>query len=66
MRYEARVTAFDVLDKVHVALVVYAADDTPQTSSQVVARSVTAVQGEGEPDPYLWARDALIAILETL
>ena len=66
MRYEARVTAFDVMDQIHVALVVLEAGDAPQFSSSVVFRSVTTVRGEGESDPSLWARDALIAVLETL
>lgn len=66
MRYEARVTAFDMLDQINVALVVLEASDMPQVSTQVVLRSVTTVQGEGEQDPSSWARDALVAILETL
>ena len=66
MRYEARVTAFDMLDQVHVALVVLEAGDAPQVSQQVVLRSLTTVRGEGESDPSQWARDALVAILETL
>lgn len=66
MRYEARVTAFDMLDQVHIALVVLEAADAPQVSQQVVLRSMTTVRGEGESDPSRWARDALIAILETL
>lgn len=66
MRYEARVTAFDMLDQVHVALVVLEAGTEPQATQQVVLRSMTTVRGEGEPDPSEWARDALVAILETL
>lgn len=66
MRYEARVTAYDVLDQVCVALVVLETLDYPEFSTQVVLRSVTTVQGEGEPDPSAWARDALVALLETL
>lgn len=66
MRYEARVTAFDVLDQVHVAMVVYQAGDIPQVSTQVVLRSVTTVRGTGELDPSEWAKDALIAALESL
>lgn len=66
MRYEARVTAYDVMDKIMVALVVLEADDIPQVSTRVVLRSTTTLQGEGESDPCLWARDALIGILETL
>lgn len=66
MRYEARVTAYDVLDKITIALVVLEATDIPQESTRVVLRSVTTVQGEGESEPSRWARDALVAILETL
>lgn len=66
MRYEARVTAFDMLDQVHVALVVLEASSLPQVSTKVVLRSMTTVRGEGESDPSAWARDALVAILETL
>lgn len=66
MRYEARVTAYDVMDKVMIALVVLEASDVPQASQQVVLRSTTTVQGEGESDPSQWARDALVAALEAL
>lgn len=66
MRYEARVTAYDVMDRVCIALVVLEASDIPQVSTQVVLRRVTTVQGEGESDPLAWARDALVAMLEDL
>lgn len=66
MRYELRMTAFDMLDKVNVALVVLRAEDMPQASQQVVLRSMTTVQGTGESDPTEWARDALVAALEIL
>ena len=66
MRYEARVTAYDVMDRVMVAVVILEASDIPRVSSRVVGTTVTTVQGTGEPDPYLWTRDALVAALETL
>jgi len=66
MRYEARLTAFDMLDQVHIALVILEAGDAPQCSQQVVLRSMTTVRGTGESDPSEWARDALVAALETL
>lgn len=66
MRYEARVTAFDVLDRVHVALVILEAEEIPQTSQRTVVTRVTTVPGEGESDPIRWARDALLAMVETL
>lgn len=66
MRYEARLTAYDMLDRVCVSLVVLEAGEAPQASQQVVLRSTTTVQGEGESDPSQWARDALITALESL
>lgn len=66
MRYELRVTAFDVMDKVHVAAALYEASEIPQTSSRLVGTRVTAVQGTGESDPWQWARDALVSMLEDL
>jgi len=66
MRYEARVTAYDVMDRVMVAVVVLEAGDIPQVSQQAVLTSTTTVQGSGESDPREWARDALIAALESL
>lgn len=66
MRYEARVTAYDMLDQVTVALVVLEASDIPQVSTKVVLRSTTTVRGTGEEDPRQWAIDALVAALESL
>jgi len=66
MRYEARVTAYDMLDQVAIALVVLEAADTPQVSTTVVLRSTTVVRSTGESDPREWARDALVAALEAL
>lgn len=66
MRYEARVTAFDMLDKVNVAVVILEASDIPQVSTRVVQTTVTTVQGTGESDPLQWTRDALVAAIEAL
>jgi len=66
MRYEARVTAFDMLDQVHVALAIFEAGEAPQASNRLVVTRVTTVRGEGESDPILWARDALLAMVEVL
>lgn len=66
MRYELRMTAFDMLDQVHVALVVMEQSDDGTAIRQAALRSVTTVRGEGESDPSGWARDALVAALETL
>lgn len=66
MRYELRVTAYDMLDQVAVATVILEAGDSPQISTQVVHRSMTTVRGTGESDPSQWARDALVAAIESL
>lgn len=66
MRYELRLTAYDMLDQVAVATVILEAGDIPQVSTKVVRRSVTTVRGTGELDPSQWARDALVAALEDL
>jgi len=66
MRYEARVTAYDVMDQVAIALVVVGQESTGlHTSVPLLTRSTT-VQGTGEPDVEEWVRDALVALLETL
>lgn len=66
MRYELRLTAYDMLDTVAIATVVLEAGDMPQVSTRAVHRSVTTVRGTGESDPLQWARDALVAALEDL
>lgn len=66
MRYEARVTAYDMLDQVTVVLCVYSTADQVEGGSQLVLQRGTTVQGTGELDPTEWARDALVAALETL
>lgn len=59
MRYEARFTAYDVLDHVQVALVVYGIDDDDPTRS--TKRLVWGRQypGRGESDATRWAAQLL-------
>lgn len=59
-------TAFDMLDQVHCAMVVQASTELGPVSSEVAHASTTTVLGTGESDPREWARDALVAMLETL
>lgn len=66
MRYEARVTAYDVMDQVTVSIVVQRTADTPEERPATVLCMSTTVQGEGEADPREWARDALLGMLEAL
>lgn len=66
MRYEARVTAFDVMDQVHVAVALYRTGQGTEEPTVLVGTRVTAVPGTGESDPWQWATDALVAALENL
>jgi len=66
MRYELRMTAFDCMDQVHVHLSVTATNDDVLATRTLALTSTTTVQGEGESVPSLWARDALVAALESL
>jgi hypothetical protein len=66
MRYEARITAYDVMDSVQIVVVVWETDEDPTTPNTPVVRSVQTVPGTGESDPYQWTRDVLVAALEDL
>jgi len=66
MRYELRFTAYDVMDQIQLAIVV---QESPATEASTERRSVTrsgSLQGVGQDDALLWARDALVAALEIL
>lgn len=66
MRYEARVSAYDMLDQVHVTLAVRGTAGSLGAPQELVLARSTTVQGTGELEATKWARDALVAILETL
>ena len=66
MRYEATITAYDMLDQVTVAYTLRERPDNPELPCQTVLRGTTSVRGEGQPDPKVWLADALLTALETL
>lgn len=66
MRYELRVTAFDMLDQVHIVLALMEDSDVPDVKRRTVVTRTTTVRGSGESDPSVWARDALVAAVECL
>lgn len=66
MRYELRVTAFDVMDRVHVATALYRTGQGTEPPTVLVGTRVTTVPGTGESDPWQWATDALVAAVENL
>jgi hypothetical protein len=66
MRYEATLSAYDMIDQVHVTMTLRGRSGSLGAPQEVVLATSTTVQGTGESDPTVWARDALVAILETL
>lgn len=66
MRYEARITAYDMLDKVTVAATLWNTSSNDDRQLEPLLRTVVTVAGEGETDPGTWLRDALLALAETL
>lgn len=66
MRYEARITAYDVMGQVHVGGVVHSQEEALAVTATPVLQFSTDVAGVGEPDPLEWLKDALIALLESL
>ena len=66
MRYELRLTAYDMLDQVCVSAVCYGTPDFPdQPIERVLVRS-TQVQGTGRESATEWTRTALTVMLEAL
>lgn len=66
MRYELRLTAFDMLDQVHIAGTVYMTTDRPGEVSRPVLTWTTTVRGTGQSDLIPWTTDSLIAAMEAL
>jgi hypothetical protein len=66
MRYETRISAYDVLDHVCVAITLKDTDGLTADAGDVVYHRVTTVPGVGEDRPLEWLRDVLVAALETL
>lgn len=66
MRYELRLTAFDMLDRVHIGGTVYMTDDGPAEVSRPVLTWTRTVLGTGQSDPVRWTIDSLVAALEPL
>lgn len=66
MRYEARVTAYDVMDSVHVVLNATDTTATPTNTVDMHLNLTVTVPGRGTDDISLWVRQALQALLEAL
>jgi hypothetical protein len=66
MRYELRLTAFDMLDQVHVSAACYSTPESPEQPIERVWARTETVQGEGCTTATDWIREALLVMLEVL
>lgn len=66
MRYELRLTAYDVMDQVHIAGTLYGTQEGPSDVRLPALMWTTAIRGTGQLDPAQWTTDTLIAALEAL
>jgi len=65
-RYEVRLLAYDVMDKVHIAVTIREMDHSLDHEAEWEALVSTSIQGIGETDRRAWVQDALVAALERL
>lgn len=66
MRYEARITAYDMMDQVCVGAMVRGDGDDPLRPPVIAFSASVIATGTGELEPRDWLRDALVALLEVL
>jgi hypothetical protein len=66
MRYEARVSAYDMFGQIQVSASLQRTPQAPGDSYVTLVSKSVLVDGRGISDPEEWLRDALTAILETL
>lgn len=59
MRYELRVTAFDMLDQIHVAAVLFATGDDPGAPTERVWARTATSRGSGCTEATEWIREVL-------
>ena len=64
MRLEARITAYDVMEHIHVAVQITGHEGWEGSSPAVVFATSVQVTGVGEDDVHTWLRDVLVAVLE--
>jgi hypothetical protein len=66
MRYELRLTAFDMLDQVHVSITLEASSGAGEDAPPPPRHWTATVPGTGQLGPHEWSRDALVTALEAL
>lgn len=66
MRYEVRITAYDMFDQIHISWRLWETDTTGFHPPELVTTGVDCLAGEGESDPHRWLRNIAIALAESL
>lgn len=66
MRYELRLTAFDMLDQVHVSMALYETPEQPFTPSTLAFARTATTRGVGRTDMRGWVVEALTTALHAL
>ena len=66
MRYEARMSAYDVMDQIWVTVSLHSQQDVAAGIGTALVHVSTQVAGTGESAPLEWLRDALVSALEAL
>ena len=59
MRYELRLTAFDMLDQIHVAAALYETPDEPDAPTRRVWARTATSRGSGCTEATDWIREVL-------
>lgn len=66
MRYETRITAYDMLDMICISCEMWESRSDSPGRSVAFSTIGLHLQGEGTSDPQQWLRDVLVGLLETL
>lgn len=64
MRYEARITAYDMFDQVLIGVRVWETPPGSASRAEVLVELTELAQGTGESDPTKWLRAVLERLLE--
>lgn len=59
MRYELRLTAFDMLDQIHIAASLHQTPDTPEAPSVRVWAKTATTRSTGCTEATAWIREVL-------
>jgi hypothetical protein len=66
MRYDLLCYCYDFMDQCSATLSVRRIEEGDPRPTETVLQVTTTYRGQGESDPREWAKDALIALLESL